>query len=784
MQSRLRKPGLLAVSALGLMIVSAQSFGQEALPVKAPDAKAANPAQGLQLEEPPALFVPARPERVEERETTELAEMFVAARAHEARREWTEALELLDKCAAIAPDNLAVLKRQSRLNLALGKVDKGLEISRKALTIEPGDVDSLRLLVGLYERRNQFPQAEKLLSDTLANPKLDQKSAAALYAHFARGLLFAGRLQQPQKAVDSMIKVMDLLDDKQAGLGNSLEANRILGADPARMYLNFGRVFAASQRWDQASRAFERGLSYNPDENLMVVLLVTSLLEDGKAPAALSQLENAFRRKPDAREIYELLPRVLAALKRSDETIRRLESLSASIPNNPGIISVLADQYRDAGQADKARTLYDELVRIRPDPQGFATLAAGLIKDKKYDGFLDLLARAMTNPRGLESLRPQLESLAVNSTEAGAVLDAAIKRLDSDPKSFQKQTYSSLFYLARQAELWDRLVKLRNLAAKADPSAESMRELALTYYESGQFAEAVRVINEIFDKFPNEKDRRNLVMLAQFQIFAKQSAEALKTLEAVLKGDPNDPTALRWKIFTLSDLSRFDEAVKLGREVLAKAPEDADFNRAVGGALTRAQKDEEAISFYRDLLKQYPANIELAKVAHSGLSVIYVNRDDFASGEKELEDLLKRVPDDPGVNNDLGYLYADQGKRLEEAEGMVRKAIAEDPENSAYLDSLAWVLYKRGKYEEALRYMEKAISIARRSSPDGTLFDHLGDIYFRLKMFDKAREAWAEAQKHIDPGNLGEKLSQSLKTKLENLDRLPAQVKVSGDTEP
>ena len=124
------------------------------------------------------------------------------------------------------------------------------------------------------------------------------------------------------------------------------------------------------------------------------------------------------------------------------------------------------------------------------------------------------------------------------------------------------------------------------------------------------------------------------------------------------------------------------------------------------------------------------------------------------------------------------------GCLLGEAEGMIRKAVAEDPENSAYLDSLAWVLYKRGQYEEALRNMEKAISIARRSGPDGTLFDHLGDILFRLKRFDKAREAWNEALEHIEPGEAGTKLTGSLKTKLENLDRLPAQVKASGDSEP
>ena len=59
------------------------------------------------------------------------------------------------------------------------------------------------------------------------------------------------------------------------------------------------------------------------------------------------------------------------------------------------------------------------------------------------------------------------------------------------------------------------------------------------------------------------------------------------------------------------------------------------------------------------------------------------------------------------MNNDLGYLYAEQGKNLEKAETMIRKAVADEPENSAYLDSLGWVLFKRGKAQGGGRAAEE-----------------------------------------------------------------------------
>jgi tetratricopeptide (TPR) repeat protein len=762
------RPAFLAASILSGFFITSAAISQESKPVE-PKVE----PKGLILDDLPAIFVPARPGTLDQKKELEVTELFAAARAHESRREWNEAVTLLEDCIKIDPDNAAVLRRLSRLNLALGKMDQGVGYAKKVLTIDPDDSSTLRLVIAYHERRGQFQLAEKLLDETLANPKLAAKSKTALYAHFARGLLYAGRLNQPARALPELSKVMDLLDDKAAVNELSNEVNRILGANPANVYLNFGRIFVTQKNWAEAARAFDRGMSYNPDDNLLPVLLITSLLEAKKPEEALVQVQSFVRRGPQGREAFELLGRVLAALKKGDQTTAQLEELAKKMPDNAGLIGVLADRYRDGGEDAKAKGLYDRLTRIQPDPQGFGALAASLIKDGKFDGFLDLLARALTRPGGLESIRPQIESIAVDKKAAESVLNAATKRLDTNPRAFQRAMYNSLFYLARQAELFGSLVRLRELAVKAEPNADTYRELAVTYYDNGQFADAARAMSELMEKYPNERDRRNVVTLAQFQLQGKMAKEALATVDKILLQDPNDPMSIRMKCFILSDLKRFDEAIKIGMDVIKKAPEDVDFNRTVGAIFMRAERYPQAIEFYRNLLRQFPANIELAKVAHSGLSVIYVNIDDFANGEKELETLLKRVPDDIGVFNDLGYLYADQGKKLEEAETMIRRAVEEEPDNSAYLDSLGWVLFKRGKYEEALKYLEKAVSIARRSSPDGTLFDHIGDVLFRLKRFDKAKEAWLEAQKHIEDNKMGQKLSATLKTKLENLDKMP-----------
>jgi tetratricopeptide (TPR) repeat protein len=194
--------------------------------------------------------------------------------------------------------------------------------------------------------------------------------------------------------------------------------------------------------------------------------------------------------------------------------------------------------------------------------------------------------------------------------------------------------------------------------------------------------------------------------------------------------------------------------------------------------LTRFGRNDEAIKVFESMLKRYGDNDEVVKLVRPSLSVIYVNKGDYVKGEAELERLLERFPDDSGANNDLGYLYAEQGKNLEKAEVMIRKALLEDKENRAYLDSLGWVLFKRGKPQEALESLTKAAEkmkeevAAEKSNPDTTILEHLGDVYFHVHDLRKAAEAWREAAKAAEQAVPPERRLPEIKKKLESLEQL------------
>jgi tetratricopeptide (TPR) repeat protein len=100
-----------------------------------------------------------------------------------------------------------------------------------------------------------------------------------------------------------------------------------------------------------------------------------------------------------------------------------------------------------------------------------------------------------------------------------------------------------------------------------------------------------------------------------------------------------------------------------------------------------------------------------------------------------MDDVLGIDPEYPNALNFVGYSLAEKGIRLDEAETMIRKALAKRPDDGYIIDSLGWVFYKKGDLKAALQEIRKASSLM---PDDPTIHEHLGDIYAALKDYDKA----------------------------------------------
>jgi tetratricopeptide (TPR) repeat protein len=145
----------------------------------------------------------------------------------------------------------------------------------------------------------------------------------------------------------------------------------------------------------------------------------------------------------------------------------------------------------------------------------------------------------------------------------------------------------------------------------------------------------------------------------------------------------------------------------------------------------------------------YSAAIDLTKSAGNEDWVLYFYRGicheqskDWAPAEADFRKSLELNPTQPQVLNYLGYGLVDRGEKLDEALGMIEKAVAADPEQGYIIDSLAWAYFKLGRYAEALEPMERASLL---EPVDPIVTDHLGDVYWMNDRKLEARFQWRRA---------------------------------------
>ena len=168
-------------------------------------------------------------------------------------------------------------------------------------------------------------------------------------------------------------------------------------------------------------------------------------------------------------------------------------------------------------------------------------------------------------------------------------------------------------------------------------------------------------------------------------------------------------------------------------------PENVEIYRSLGVIYLQREKLREAESIFKLITGMAPLDAE----AHFYLGSIYYELKDYGPAEKELKAALKLKPDYHEALNFLGYSYLEQDRNIDKAGVMIRKALTLEPENGAYIDSLGWFYFKKGKFKDASIELEKAASLLS----DPAIYDHLGDVFLKLGNRDNARLNWNKSLK-------------------------------------
>ena len=493
----------------------------------------------------------------------------------------------------------------------------------------------------------------------------------------------------------------------------------------------------------KAEKAFLDSLKLDPKSKCSLKILLAEWTLKKKPEVMAKKLLPIAKEHPEAVNLNLVVANTLRIINKPNEALRLLEK---------SFETVVGDANRDKA----SRELKSKLV---------FTLAGLLSELKKWNDGETMLDSAFADSELTDSLLARLGA-------ARFFADCA----EIGPDGF----FSGWSRRRRKRRLLSNLAKIDILCSKTEVSAPTLLAVCKIYIRysmperatslvltqllnNPNSSSSMLVLTKVFD---NTKDYANEVRTWQTIIHCKKFKDIARAWRKANPGR-NSTAELYFQLGLAAVKARnWSEAMAAFDWRLLNAPNDPGTVFQIGLVQMRIGKFRKAL-FHFDKLDKLPYALYFAALCHRSLKEYSQALDTIAKAEKLakklefttiltegfyidyafiadkngefdltrtiLENLLKNKPDAPMLNNFLGYLLAEKGVDLGYAVKITKKALAKNPRNEAYLDTMAWALYKLNRISEAWSFMDEALD-ASGTLPDAVIAEHAGDI--RLSMGD------------------------------------------------
>ncbi|MGA8036960.1 MAG: tetratricopeptide repeat protein [Candidatus Acidiferrales bacterium] len=584
-------------------------------------------------------------------------------------------------------------------------------------------------ITGDTERANQAIDDYKKALEITPNSTVVMERLAEIYA----------KSQRIREAVVEAQAVLKLDPD-------NVDAHKLL----ARIYVRtLGDVSAGDVQKENLAKAveqFQAILKIEPDDLYSALWLARLYRFENQHADAEKVLRGVLQRDADNGPALEQLSQILIDEGRSQEAIQLLSD-AANDSASPDVYDLLGDAYSQAHESAKAEDAYRKAIAEDPDDPGHLHgLAQALMAQDKYaealevfkklteiepttgENFLRMaeLYRRLGKFDQAEAALLRAKQLTQGSLEVlwnEALLyedegryDDAIKVLsdaiggvrgqsssDANPNALSV-LYEQLGHAYRLAGNDPLAIRAYEDMAKLSPESEKRAQMLLidTYRENRDIDKAIAETKKALDASP--KDAGLTVQLAMLYGEKLDAAAATTLLQGLLRGDESDEEVYLDLAQVLERCKNYPEAEQAAQKALGMAKDPA-----------------------------------VKESAWFMLGAIYERQKKWDLAEAEFKKALAANPTNAAVLNYYGYMLADRGVRLDEATSMIQRAVQQDPNNGAYLDSLGWVYYKQNKLTEAEENLRKAVE---HQMHDPTILAHLGDVYAKMGQKDRAVDLW------------------------------------------
>jgi tetratricopeptide (TPR) repeat protein len=551
---------------------------------------------------------------------------------------------------------------------------------------------------------------------------------------------------------------------------NAIESARslyeqIVAQDPedAQSAIILGRIYLEQQHPDLAVKVFRAVIERTPQQRAAYSLLVDALLQNQQNVEAEKSLNDLLQLDPDALDARLTLAELQSQRDDHAGALATLSAATGAASNDPRLRRELAWAYYLTGDLEHAIAIAIPLLESEPyDVQ--LTLLEGLVYSAqgKNAEAAEALSRVRGKRPGESALALALARVQVREghyDDAAATINELITELDKSGKPAEMREarleLGQIYATAKQCDKAEAAVA--SLLHESDePSPPTPKaEQAAPESDEGKAAAAPKSPH---GELPALSARTAAVLLtADCALDKKEYDRALQVLPA----NDNRPAIVA---------KRSEVLIKSGKETAGQRELAALAARGEPQAVLTAAESYQRLEKYADSIPSLERLVVRDKDSVPAgflLGAAYERTGKRQEAVAEFKRVLAIDPNFHAALNYLGYMWAEKGENLTEARQMIERAVTLEPDNGAYVDSLGWVYFRQGDFEQARRTLERATQL---ETTDPTVQEHLGDVYGALGKTALAGDAYRRAIALSEPGKADE-----VRRKLERL---------GGDTVP
>ena len=494
---------------------------------------------------------------------------------------------------------------------------------------------------------------------------------------------------------------------------------------------------------EEALKHLHAAFKLNPDDLSTGIAVSQLLMSSGRLNDAERVLAAMVERAPDQRALNYNYANILTKLGRGNEARPYLERAVAADPTFGPAIMQLLDMYQQENEWLKAAQVLEPLVADDPlnlemqRQQAFFYLRGGDARNaaERYRALVAADPKDTRSQFGLAEALNDLEQYAEAEKHYASLLEGT-------PEEAELLGGYGISLIGQKK--WDEATAVFNKILGLGEAPEHLAALARTQLahidlRKENYAAAIETAKSIF--IFRDKPNAQAVNIA-LEAHKKQNkpADALAMLEPLVAKFPEDPFVNARYVEWLIRAGKKDEA---RQHAAAQAKIGSRNAITVAEAYLQANENALAVESLRSAAAARPDDLDL----QFQLGSVYERAGDRKAAEKVFLTILEQHPDHASTLNYLGYMWAEGGVNLDKAHEMLTRAVGQEPNNGAFVDSLGWVYFRLGNLDLAEKYLSDAVKLMPR---DATVHEHLGDVLAARGNLDRALQSYRTAL-DLDP---------------------------------